>query len=65
MSSTFKVSDMTCGHCERAIRKELEATPGVRVEIDLERKLVRVENLPDEKVLASLRGIGYSPQKVE
>jgi copper chaperone CopZ len=35
-SSTFEVTGMTCGHCERAVSREISLVPGVqRVDVDL------------------------------
>jgi len=64
--STFKVSDMTCGHCEKAIKMELtKGSPDVKVEVNLKDKTVSVENLPDDRVLFLLKEIGYSPEKMK
>ncbi len=63
---TFKVPDMTCGHCEKSIRKELESQgPEVKVEVDLKSKLVKVENLSRERVLSLLKDVGYTPELVK
>ncbi|MFD2854530.1 heavy-metal-associated domain-containing protein [Seohaeicola zhoushanensis] len=44
MTTTFHVPDMTCGHCEKAVKGALaEALPGAPVEVDLAAHLVRVE----------------------
>ena len=64
--STFKVQDMSCGHCEKAIKSELQKeNPEVKVEVDLKEKLVDVQNLADDRVLFLLKEIGYSPEKVK
>lgn len=64
--STFKVSDMTCGHCEKVIKEELTKSNGsVKVDVDLKSKLVTVENLPDDRVEFLLKEIGYTPEKVK
>ncbi len=61
--SIFKVNDMTCGHCEKAIREELtRGDVRVKVEVNLKDKLVTVDNLPDDRVLFLLREVGYSPE---
>lgn len=63
--STFKVSDMTCGHCEKAIKTELTKNdPAVKVQVNLQDKTVTVENLPDERVIFLLEEIGYTPEKM-
>ncbi len=42
-TTTFQVSGMTCGHCERAIRQEIGQVPGVRsVAVDLPNGTVTV-----------------------
>lgn len=61
--STFKVPDMTCGHCEKAIKTELaKGSSDVKVEVNLKDKTVMVENLTDDRVLFLLKEIGYSPE---
>jgi len=62
----FKVPDMTCAHCEKAIKSELsKGSPDVKVEVDLKDKTVKVENLTDDRVLFLLKEIGYSPEKMK
>ncbi len=62
----FKVSDMTCGHCEKAIKEELKkGDPKIAVEVDLKTKLVSVENLSDDRVIFLLKEIGFTPEKVK
>lgn len=61
----FKVEDMTCGHCEKAIKTELsKGDSTVYVEVNLKEKTVHVENLTDDRVLFILKEIGYSPKKI-
>lgn len=60
----FRVDDMSCGHCAAAITRAVKAVDdGARVEVDLERKLVRVEpSSADEKtVKAAIADAGYTP----
>ncbi len=60
--SAFKVPDMTCGHCEKSIRGALaKVSSEVKVDVDLKEKIVKVENLSDERVLNLLKEIGFSP----
>jgi len=62
----FKVPDMTCAHCEKAIKSELsKGSSDVKVEVDLKDKTVKVENLTDDRVLFLLKEIGYSPEKMK
>lgn len=64
--STFTVSDMTCGHCEKTIKAELQkAKADVKLDIDLKNKKITVENMCDEHVEAVLKEIGYTPEKVK
>lgn len=42
---TYKVSDMTCGHCEKAIRNEIEDLDAAAVvDVNLDTKEVRVSS---------------------
>ena len=62
----FKVDDMTCGHCEKAIRAELaKGDPEVKVEVDLKNKTVQVENLSNDRVMFLLKEIGYNPEIIK
>lgn len=62
----FKLQDMTCGHCEKAIRSELtKGDPKVKVNVDLKQKTVEVENLSDDRVLFLLKEIGYNPELIK
>jgi copper chaperone len=64
--SEFKVPDMSCGHCEKAITKALkEANASADVKIDLNKKTVQVTNVPDETVVELLKDIGYTPEKMK
>lgn len=64
--SEFKVPDMTCGHCEKAITGALKkAAPDAEVRIDLKEKILAVKNLADETVTSLLKELGYTPQKVK
>lgn len=62
----FKVSDMTCGHCEKAIKEELTKEDSrIKVDVNLKDKTVSVENLSDDRVMFLLKEIGYTPEKVK
>jgi copper chaperone len=62
----FKLQDMTCGHCEKALRSELtKGDPKVKVNVDLKEKTVQVENLSDDRVLFLLKEIGYNPEQIK
>jgi copper chaperone len=58
---TYVVPDMSCAHCERALREALTALPGVeRVDVDLAGKTVRVHGAADDAaVRAAIDDAGY------
>jgi copper chaperone CopZ len=63
---TFKVLDMTCGHCEMTIKKEFaKLHTDVKIEINLKDKTIKIDNLDDEKVIFLLKDIGFNPEKVK
>ena len=62
----FKVSEMSCGHCENAIKSELtKGDEEVKIEVNLKDKTVKVENLSDDRVMFLLREIGYDVEQVK
>ena len=60
---TYRVPDVFCDHCVRAITSELTRLPGIqRVEVDLAGKLVRVEHdgsVTDEQIRHGIEEAGY------
>jgi copper chaperone len=59
---TYSVPAMHCGHCERAVKGEVGALPGVEaVDVDLETKLVTVRGsgVADAQVRAAIAEAGY------
>lgn len=61
---TFRVEDMTCGHCEKAIRQALsEALPGAEVAVDRETHVVTVAG-DAGKAEAAITEAGYTPVRV-
>jgi copper chaperone len=59
---TYSVPAMHCGHCERAVKEEVGALPGVEaVDVDLETKLVTVRGsgVADAQVRAAIAEAGY------
>jgi copper chaperone len=61
---TFRVDDMSCGHCVRAIKQAVRALDaGAAVDVDLSRRLVRVHasHLAAPVVRQALQQAGYSP----
>ena len=58
----YSVPDMTCGHCETAVIKELTQVPGVEaVDVDLDTKLVVVtgDDLDDAALRSAIDAAGY------
>lgn len=61
MMTTFRIDDMTCGHCEKTVVKALaEALPGSAVTVDLSARKAMVEG---DAVIAeeAIREAGYTP----
>lgn len=59
---TYKVTGMTCGHCEKAVTEEVGAIPGVtEVRVDLPTGHVTVtgETLADDAVREAVDEAGY------
>jgi copper chaperone len=64
--TTFKVDDMTCGHCTSSIEKAIHVVdPGAKVACDLGAREVKVEGALDaEAFAAAIRDAGYEPRAV-
>lgn len=65
---TYRVDDMTCGHCASAISKAVRAVDaGAKVQVNLAQQLVTVE--PTEanpaELAEAITEAGYSPVSVE
>lgn len=63
----FDVKDMTCGHCAGTITRAVEAADAAaRIEIDLGRRLVRIEpgHADAQQLADSIRHAGYTPVPV-
>lgn len=60
--ATFKVAEMTCGHCVGTIRKAFDKMmPGVGVAINLDKREVTVAG--DAAIAAeTIRAAGYEPK---
>lgn len=63
-SETFKVSGMTCGHCERAVTEEISAIDGVSaVSVDLATGTVTVnadQPINRTAIVAAVDEAGYT-----
>lgn len=61
----LKVTGMTCGHCEMAVRKALSQVPGVEqvIVVDRNREEAVVEGSPDVSALvAAIEEEGYQAE---
>ena len=60
----FKVSGMTCGHCERAVTKAIHSVdPTARVNVDRLKGTVGTDSKADANSLAeAIRGEGYEAE---
>lgn len=62
--TAFSVPDMSCGHCEKAIRAALEqALPGAPVRVDLAAHRVLVAG-DAARADAAIRAAGYTPERI-
>ena len=59
----FEVKDMTCSHCVGTIKRVInETVPGMPVDIDLDRHLVRVgDGAQADTIARAIREVGYTP----
>jgi copper chaperone CopZ len=64
VTTTYRVTGMTCGHCEAAVTAELTVLPGVRdVAVDLTTGDVTVTSdapLPIDQVRTAVDEAGYA-----
>ncbi|MCB1284669.1 MAG: heavy-metal-associated domain-containing protein [Microthrixaceae bacterium] len=67
-ATTYTVDGMTCGHCEAAVRQEVEALDGVTVlQVSAADKVLVVESdevLDDAAVIAAVDEAGYRAARV-
>ena len=60
-TTTYKVPDVSCAHCERAIHASVSAVPGVeQVGVDLDAKTVTVSGGDARAVHAAIVDAGYA-----
>ncbi len=61
----YRVPDMSCGHCEKAVIEAITPVAGVEsVRVDLEKKLVTVKGngLDDVALRAAINDAGYEAE---
>jgi copper chaperone len=66
--TTFRVEDMTCGHCARTITQAIEAVDGeAKVTVDLTQHLVVVEGTQANAgtLRTAIAKAGYTPVPVQ
>lgn len=59
---SYRVTGMTCEHCEASVREEVELLTGVSVataDRSAERLLVRGDQLDDTAIKTAVESIGY------
>lgn len=63
--ATFRIPDMSCGHCASKITRALEgADKDAIVEVSIPNKVVTVvSSAPDSELAEAIRQAGYSPEK--
>ena len=61
----FKLDAMSCGHCVAAVTETIkEVDPQARVEVDLDRKQVKIESSRDQaRIAQALTEAGYPPAR--
>ncbi|MFI4926307.1 MAG: heavy-metal-associated domain-containing protein [Burkholderiales bacterium] len=61
---TFRVPDMTCGHCASTITKAITGLDkAAQVQVSVPEKLVSVDSSAAEaELLGAIRDAGYSPE---
>jgi copper chaperone len=63
----YRIDDMTCGGCVRAIRAALNAVaPGAALAADLETRTVRIDGEVDPgRIEAAIVDAGFAPVRIE
>ena len=62
VEKTYSVSGMTCGHCEQAVRDEVQRVPGVRVANADHRSgqlVVQADELNDDAIHDAIKTAGF------
>ncbi|GGC97643.1 copper chaperone [Tersicoccus solisilvae] len=68
IENEYQVTGMTCGHCEAAVRQEVDQIPGVesiRVSAQAGTLIVNSSTeIDDAQVVAAVEEAGYTAQRV-
>ncbi|MDB5798088.1 MAG: copZ [Paucimonas sp.] len=61
---TFRVNDMTCGHCVASVTNAVKAVdPAAQVDVDLAQHLVKIDTQAAAPGIAqAIRDAGFTPQ---
>jgi copper chaperone len=60
MAKKYRVLGMSCDGCANAVTKAIKsAAPGADVDVDLDAKVVSVENLDDADVQEAVEAAGF------
>jgi copper chaperone len=63
----YRIEDMTCGGCVRAIRAAVgTVAPGAVLTADVEARTVRIEGASDAtRIEAAIAGAGFAPTRID
>ena len=61
MRKEFKIEGMSCGHCIKAVEKELKKLNLENVEVQIGLASVEIDpsKISDEKIIAAIKEAGY------
>lgn len=64
--TTFRIPDMTCGHCASTIARAVASVDkSARIEVSIPQKLVTVtSNAAETELAQAIRESGYAPERV-
>lgn len=69
IKKVMKIDGMTCGHCQARVEKALNAIDGVSAEVDLKKKLAKIElnstDISDDTLRNAVTEAGYEPLAIE
>ncbi len=64
VTRTYRVPDVSCQHCVRAITEALQKIVGIQeIDVDLAQRIVRVvsdEQVPEEAIRNGIEAAGYT-----
>jgi len=66
-TADYRVTGMTCGHCEMSVREEVEQIAGVEiVDVSAQSGMLRITaaDVDDARILSAVSEAGYSAVRV-